>query len=170
MTDGGDGGFAKFSSTNGNRAYHQIPNGSFGTNFFRRSDDGGNTWVTKTTSISADVNVQNFYAPFSVDPTNGDRVLYGTNRVWETTNGGDAWTPISASGSNGFTNGGNFVDTIGIAKTDMNTVYAATSGAFGTSEPDFRYDESWRYAGLSTISRPATAESMKSRSTRLTAR
>ena len=47
-TDGGDGGFAKFSPTNGNRAYHQIPNGSFGTNFFRRSDNGGNTWVTKT--------------------------------------------------------------------------------------------------------------------------
>ena len=98
LTDGGDGGFAKFSPTNGNRVYHQIPNGSFGTNFFRRSDNGGNTpWVTKTTSISVDVNVQNFYAPFSVDPNNGDRVLYGTNRVWETTNGGDAWTPLALS-------------------------------------------------------------------------
>ena len=96
-TDGGDGGFAKFSPTNGNRVYHQIPNGSFGTNFFRRSDNGGNTWVTKTATISGDVNVQNFYAPFTVDPSNGDRVLYGTNRVWETTTGGDAWTPISAS-------------------------------------------------------------------------
>ena len=136
-TDGGDGGFAKFSPTNGNRAYHQIPNGSFGTNFFRRSDDGGNTWATKTATISGDVNVQNFYAPFSVDPANGDRVLYGTNRVWETTNGGDAWTPISNSGSNGFTNGGNFVDSIGIAKTDTNTVYAATGGAFASTSQIF---------------------------------
>ena len=67
-TDGGDGGFAKFSPTNGNRVYHQIPNGSFQTNFFRRSDNGGNNWVTRTASISVDVNVQNFYAPFSVDP------------------------------------------------------------------------------------------------------
>jgi hypothetical protein len=136
-TDGGDGGFAKFSPTNGNRAYHQIPNGSFGTNFFRRSDDGGNTWVTKTATISGDVNVQNFYAPFSVDPANGDRVLYGTNRVWETTNAGDSWTPISNSGSNGFNNGGNFVDTIGIAKTNTNTVYAATGGAFASTSQIF---------------------------------
>ena len=137
-TDGGDGGFAKFSSTNGNRVYHQIPNGSFGTNFFRRSDNGGNTpWVTKTASISVDVNVQNFYAPFSVDPNNGDRVLYGTNRVWETTNGGDAWTPISVVNGSGFNNGGANVDAIGIAPSDVNTVYAATGGTFATSSQIF---------------------------------
>ena len=96
-TDGGDGGFAKFSSTNGSRAYHQIPVASFGTNFFRRSDDGGMTWTTKTTGIGADL-FQQFYAPFVVDPRNGDRVPYGTNNVWETTNGGDSWTKLSSRG------------------------------------------------------------------------
>ena len=135
--DGGDGGYAKFSPTNGNRAYHQIPPGSGGTAFFRRSDDGGNTWVTKTSSISADVSVQNFYASFSVDPTNGDRVLYGTNRVWETTTGGDAWTAISASGANGFNSGGAKVDAVGIAPSDVNTLYAATGGTFATSSKIF---------------------------------
>jgi photosystem II stability/assembly factor-like uncharacterized protein len=138
LTDGGDGGIAKFSPTNGNRVYHQIPNGSFGTNFFRRSDNGGNTpWVTKTASIAVDVNVQNFYAPFSVDPNNGDRVLYGTNRVWETTNGGDSWTPISVVNGNGFNNGGNNVDAIGIAPADGNTVYAATGGTFASNSQIF---------------------------------
>src|ERR1700730_6819916 len=78
-TDGGDGGFAKFSQTNGSRAYHQIPVASFGSNFFRRSDDGGNTWATETSSISGDT-AQNFYAPFVVDPNNGDHVFYGTYR------------------------------------------------------------------------------------------
>jgi hypothetical protein len=136
-TDGGDGGYAKFSPTNGTRVYHQIPPASFGTNFFRRSDNTGNTWVTKTTSISADLNVQNFYAPFSVDPGNGDRVLYGTNRVWETVNGGDSWTPLSASGVNGFNSGGAFVDTIGIAPSDTQTLYAATGGTFATSSKIF---------------------------------
>jgi hypothetical protein len=136
-TDGGDGGFAKFSSTNGTRVYHQIPNGSAGTAFFKRSDDTGNTWVTKTATISADVNVQNFYAPFSVDPSNGDRVIYGTNRVWETTDGGDTWTPISVVGGNGFTSGGSFIDAIGIASSVTTTLYAATGGSFATSSKIF---------------------------------
>src|SRR5436309_10466695 len=53
--------------------------------FFRRSDDGGATWVTETSGMSGDT-TQNFYAPFSVDPGNGDRLLYGaTHRSEEHT-------------------------------------------------------------------------------------
>lgn len=136
-TDGGDAGFAKFSQTNGNRAYHQIPVASYGTNFFRRSDDGGNTWTTKTSSISADVNNQNFTAPFVVDPGNGDRVLYGTNRIWETTNGGDSWNFISDVNTAGFNPLGNNVDAIGLAPSDANTIYASTGGEFATSSQIF---------------------------------
>jgi photosystem II stability/assembly factor-like uncharacterized protein len=127
-TDGGDGGFAKFSRTNGSRAYHQIPNGSFGTNFFRRSDDGGVSWVTKTSGIAADVNNQNFYAPFVVDPGNGDRVLYGTNKVWETTNGGDSWQALSQVGLNGWNPSGYNVDAVGLAPSTTSTIYAAANG------------------------------------------
>jgi photosystem II stability/assembly factor-like uncharacterized protein len=127
-TDGGDGGFAKFSKTNGNRAYHQIPVASFGTNFFRRSDDGGSTWATKTSGIVTDTNHQNFYAPFVVDPGNGDRVLYGTYNVWETTNGGDAWNPLSQVGVNGWNPSGYNVDAVGLAPSTTNTIYAAANG------------------------------------------
>ena len=127
-TDGGDGGFAKFSSTNGSRAYHQIPVASFGSNFFRRSDDGGFTWVTKTSGIVADVNHQNFYAPFVVDPGNGNRVLYGTHNVWETTNGGDTWTALSGIGVNGWNPSGFNVDAIGLAPSTVNTIYASANG------------------------------------------
>jgi photosystem II stability/assembly factor-like uncharacterized protein len=132
-TEGGDGGLATFSPTNGSRAYHQIPVGSFGPNFFRRSDDRGATWVTKTSGIVVDENVQNFYAPFAVDPGNGDRVLYGTNRVWETTTAGDSWTPISPV----LNTSGNFVDTVGIAPSDANTVYASTGGTFALTSQVF---------------------------------
>ena len=39
LTDGGDGGFVKFSQQNGNRVYHIAPIGSFGsTDFFRVSE------------------------------------------------------------------------------------------------------------------------------------
>ncbi len=127
-TDGGDGGFAKFSKTNGNRAYHQIPVASFGSNFFRRSDDGGDTWVTKTSGIVADLNNQNFYAPFGVDPGNGDRVLYGTFNVWETTDGGDSWIALSSVGVNGWNSAGFNVDAIGLAASDANTIYGSANG------------------------------------------
>jgi photosystem II stability/assembly factor-like uncharacterized protein len=127
-TDGGDGGFAKFSSTNGLRAYHQIPVASFGPNFFRRSDDGGNTWTTETTSIVADIGHQNFYAPFVVDPRNGDRVLYGTFNVWETTNGGTTWTALSGVPVNGWNPSGFNVDAIGLARSNANIIYAAANG------------------------------------------
>ena len=127
-TDGGDGGFAKFSQTNGNIAYHQIPNASSGTNFFRFSNDGGQTWSTRTTTISADVNNQQFYAPFVVDPGNGDRVLYGTNVIWETTNQGSAWTKLTV-----FPVAGGFVNAIGLAPSTTNTIYTAVHKATGTS-------------------------------------
>jgi hypothetical protein len=140
-SDGGDGGLATFSPTNGTRAYHQIPNGSFGPNFFRRSDNGGVTWVTKTSGIVVDENVQNFYAPFAVDPGNGDRVLYGTNRVWETTTAGDSWTPISPV----LNTSGNFVDTVAIAPSDANTVYASTGGTFALTSQVFAVDGHQRH-------------------------
>jgi photosystem II stability/assembly factor-like uncharacterized protein len=138
-TDGGDGGFAKFNQANGNVAYHQIPNGSFGSNFFRVSLDGGATWTTQTGSgLAGDTNNQQFYAPFVA---NGNRVLYGTNRIWETTNATVAgfdnvvWTAISAVNVNGWNPSGKFVNAIGLAPSDVNTVYASahTSG-FGATD------------------------------------
>ena len=141
-TDGGDGGFAKFSPTNGLRAYHQIPVASFGSNFFRRSDDGGNTWTTYTNSIVADKSFQNFYAPFVVDPSNGDRVLYGTRNVWETINGGAAWTALSTVGTAGWNPSSFNVNAIGLAPSDTNTIYAAASGhIFGTSNHGVSWTE-----------------------------
>jgi hypothetical protein len=133
QTDGGDGGRARFSPTNANRVYHQIPSGSTSTDFFRRSDDGGQTWVSKTSGLAADAGNQNFYAPFVVDPGNGDRVLYGTDRVWETTTGGDSWTPISPV----LVGAGTYVDAIGVATGNNNTVYAAFGGQFANTSRIF---------------------------------
>jgi photosystem II stability/assembly factor-like uncharacterized protein len=126
-TESGDGGFSKFSQTNGNIAYHQEKHqGGVGTHFFRVSTNGGLTWVTRTSGIDVDVNVQQALAPFVVDPRNGDRVLYGTNKIWETTNQGITWTRISDVGVNGWNPNGGFVNAIGLAPSDANTIYAAT--------------------------------------------
>lgn len=134
-TDGGDGGVAKFNPTTPTTAYHQIPNGSAGTAFFRVSTNSGTTWTTQTTAISADVNNQQFYAPFVVDPGNGSRVLYGTDKVWETTNQGSSWANISAVNVGGWNPTDGFVNAIGVAPSDTNTIYAAVHpGGFGPTD------------------------------------
>jgi uncharacterized repeat protein (TIGR01451 family) len=124
LVEGGDGGTVKFSRTNPLRVYHDAPVGSFGSSaFFRRSDNGGTTWASKVSGITDNTAVlQNFYAPFVVDPGNGDRVLFGARHLWETTNGGDSWTAVGAA----FTNN---VDAIGLSPSDPNTIYASAAGS-----------------------------------------
>lgn len=63
-----------------------------------------------------------------VDPGNGDRVLYGTNKVWETTNGGDSWQALSHVGVNGWNPSGYNVDAVGLAPSTTSTIYAAANG------------------------------------------
>ena len=126
LAEGGDGGHVEFSKTNALRVYHQAPVDSFGSaNFFRRSDSGGagGTWVGKVSGITDNTDsTQNFYAPFAVDPGNGDRVLYGARHLWESTNGGDSWTALGAAfGAN--------IDSIGLSPSDSNTIYVSAAGS-----------------------------------------
>src|SRR5262249_53898607 len=99
LVEGGGGGPVRFSKTRVLRVYHDAPVGSFGSaNFFRRSDNGGISWTGKVSGITDNTStLQNFYAPFVVDPGNGDRVLFGARHVWETVNGGDSWTAVGAA-------------------------------------------------------------------------
>jgi uncharacterized repeat protein (TIGR01451 family) len=123
-SDGSDGGFAKFSSTNGTRAYHVGPVDGFGpAAFFRRSDNEGISWTSKTSGL-VNSDSFNFYPPFVVDPNNGDRVLLGGDRVYETTTAADTWAQLSTPGSNGWTSDFG-IDALGLAKSDVNTIYAA---------------------------------------------
>ena len=124
MTDGGDGGFAKISQQNGNLMYHQIPYESSNI-FFKISTDNGNTWHSAVANLSVDGQRQNFYAPFAVDPGNGNRVLYGTYRIWETTNAGASWSVIGDAGVAGFNSQKQTINAIGLAPSDANTVYAS---------------------------------------------
>jgi photosystem II stability/assembly factor-like uncharacterized protein len=115
----GDAGQAKFSSTNGNRAYYYDAPGAA----LYRSDDGGFTWVGKS-PVGGSGGF--FYFPFAVDPANGDRIILGGSRVWETTSGGDSWTAISPMlGSSA----------VAIAPSDANTIYDGTgSSIFVTTD------------------------------------
>ena len=133
-TDGGDGGFARFSPTNGNIVYHNAPVGSFGTSaFFRVSTNGGASWSSRVAGITSPSN-QQFYSPFVVDPGNGDRLLFGGSNIFETTNQAVLWTPLSAVGVNGWNPAGDYVNAIGLAPSTVNTIYAsAHPGGFGNT-------------------------------------
>jgi hypothetical protein len=135
LTDGGDGGFAQFSQTNGSDCYSVHPVGSFGSAaFFQTSTDGcAGTWADATTGF---VNTNaNFYPPFIVDPTNGNHLLIGLDRVYETTTAASSWTPISTPETNGFNNvvsGTTYnVNTVALAPQNGSNpavIYASTGG------------------------------------------
>jgi hypothetical protein len=120
---GGDGGFVRVDQSNPSTIYHTFTGD--GAGFFKRSDDGGTTWATKTTGINADPS--NFYVPYVVDPSNSARLVLGTNRVYETTNRGDLWAPISTVNANGWTTN-NSIDALAIAPSNPSTIYATAGG------------------------------------------
>jgi photosystem II stability/assembly factor-like uncharacterized protein len=126
----GDGGVDAVSNLDPNRVY-QITRISSTGPFFRRSDDGGTTWSPKMTGIDSS-DPKNFYMPFVMDPSNSNRLLLGTNRVYETTDAGDHWTPISTPFQDGWTVS-DPIDSVAVAPSDGHTIYVATGGAFAGS-------------------------------------
>ncbi len=65
-----------------------------------------------------------FLPPFAIDPRNGKRMVYGTERVFLSTNGGLSWSAISGD----LTNGGRAaIRGIEIAPSDGNYIYVSTN-------------------------------------------
>jgi photosystem II stability/assembly factor-like uncharacterized protein len=117
----GDGGFVRIDPNNPNTVYHTLTNISL-----ERSDNGGLTWIDRTVGINHS-DPSNTYLPFVVDAVNSQRLLLGTNRVYETANRGDLWHPISQPFSGGWTTSAN-IDALAIAASDANTIYASAGG------------------------------------------
>ncbi len=68
-----------------------------------------------------------FIPPLTMDPTNPNILYFGTNTLYQTTNGANSWKPISSglgSGSPGPLSG---ISTIAVAPSDSNTVYVGTA-------------------------------------------
>ncbi|HMP07119.1 MAG TPA: Ig-like domain-containing protein, partial [Lacipirellulaceae bacterium] len=121
------GGDVAYSLQNPNRVYATGPVASFGAAaFFRRSDNGGTTWSNAVTGINAG-DPQNTFQPFVVDPNDGNRLVFGTNRVYLTTNGGTNWSPISTVGVAGWVTSSP-IDALAIAASAPQTIYASAGG------------------------------------------
>jgi photosystem II stability/assembly factor-like uncharacterized protein len=120
LIQAGDGGFVRVDPSNPNTVYHELVGISL-----ERSDNGGLTWVPRTTGINLSDPHDN-YVPYILDAAHPNRLLLGTNRVYETVNRGDRWNPISTPGQGGWTVSSN-IDSLGAA-ADGSTVYASAGG------------------------------------------
>ncbi len=113
---GGDGGWTQLDRTRPNILFTE----SQGLGNLRRSVDGGNSF----SGWGAGLNGRGaFLPPYVIDPNNPDRLLYGTERVFERQTGWPSWQAISGDLSKG--NGA--IRALAIAPSDSNVVYAATN-------------------------------------------
>jgi photosystem II stability/assembly factor-like uncharacterized protein len=115
----GDGGFVRVDPLNTNTVYSE----RFGISL-RRSDDGGMTSTVKTAGL---VGNANFYVPYVLDPAAPERLLLGTDRVFESHDRGDSWTAISAPMTDGWTTSAP-VDAVAPAPGRDSTIYATAGG------------------------------------------
>jgi hypothetical protein len=144
MVVGGDGGFVRIDGGHPNTVYHTFP---FGQNFLERSDDGGTTWTAKVSGIDTMKDFANFYPPYVIDPAASNRLLLGTNKLYETVTRGDpnpdplyknmGWRPLLTLTSS-------VIDAIGIAQSDPSTIYVAAGGSILVT---FNHGTTWATVG-----------------------
>lgn len=121
----GDGTYAAIDPTNSRIAYAGHPRASI----FKTTDDGA-TWAPITggggpSDPATDGRIQ-FTTPFVIDQTQPRRLLIGTYRLWETTDGGSNWA-VAGTGQD-LAGGRKDITTLAIAPSAPNTVYAGTNG------------------------------------------
>ncbi len=121
----GDGGYARVDFANPQTIYHTYQY-TVGQGFLNRSDNGGQTWQSRTNGINTS-DPAKFYQPYVMDPSNANRLLLGTNRVYETTNRGNNWQPISQPFAAGWTVN-NIIDAVAPAPSDPGTIWASAGG------------------------------------------
>jgi len=115
---GGDGGWTQVDQSAPNRLFVEYQ----GTGNLYRSTNGGGNFSWSGNGINyTDRNC--FLPPYLIDPTNPDRMLYATHRVYRSVTGGSSWSPISGD----LTNGSGAIRTLAFAPSDPDVVYAATN-------------------------------------------
>src|SRR5262249_27180374 len=124
----GDGFYALIDPTNSNVLFVESQYGSGGSGPYRSTNNGAN--FSGGTGIATS-DYFNWNAPYAFAPGNSQTMVFGSHRVYLSTNQGLAWLPISDDLSGGhFLGTGALVNgtitTLAIAASDANTIYAGT--------------------------------------------
>jgi titin len=125
----GETGKILVDPTSPNQLYRYAPTDT--DSFILVSTDGGASWSESGTGIPTALAGYNLaYASekaFVLDPTNSQRVLVGTNQVYETTDSATTWNAISPVLSPSSNVNDQYITALAIAPSNPNTVYAATA-------------------------------------------
>lgn len=114
----GDGGQSAIDFTNSSTVYGTCV-GVDPVNAVVKSVDSGNSFTESGFGIN-DGDAMNWVPPLAMDPGNPQTLYFGTQYIYQTTNGAGSWTAISPN----LTNGGVSIS-IAVSPVDSNTVYAA---------------------------------------------
>lgn len=116
----GDGGAnAAVLLPSGQARIYQVTRISSTGAVFRRSNNGGDTFVSASTGIDP-TDVTNFYPPIALDPRNRDHVYLATNHVYETVDTGTSWSSLPVTGWTI----GDPVDSLALSPSTPGTIYA----------------------------------------------
>jgi hypothetical protein len=115
---GGDGGWTQVDPANGSRVYVEDQ----GTGSLAVSTNGGASFNSIGSGLSGRSTFEN---PYLLDPNTPGRMIYGTERVWVSTNYGTSFTPLSPD----LTSGGatSAIRCLAMSTLDSTRVYAATN-------------------------------------------
>ena len=115
----GDGTRNLIDPSNTNTIYESCTQLAIG-----KSTDGGVTVNSAQNGIDpSGTDSVNWVAPFTMDPSNSQNLYFGSNFVYQTTNGATTWSAISPDLTGG---GGNNLSALAVAPTDSNTVYSGS--------------------------------------------
>ena len=93
-----------------------------------KSTDGGNSFNQVQNGIDpSGTDSLPWVAPFAMDLTNTQNLYFGTNFVYQTTNGANSWVAVSPD----FTNGTGNLNAIAVSPVNSNIVYAGANGNSG---------------------------------------
>jgi len=128
---GGDGFYVIVDYTNSNIIYAESQRGALG-----KSTDGGISFDGATNGINGG-EPTNWDTPVVMDPNNNNKLYYGTNHLYRTTNGAGNWISISPSLTD-WVSGSRLgtITTIAVAPTNSEIIYVGTDDSHVWVSPD----------------------------------
>jgi photosystem II stability/assembly factor-like uncharacterized protein len=131
---GGDGGMTAVNQNTPTTVFCEFQ----GTgNLYRSTNAGGSFTLSASGINTADRNC--FLPPYGYDPSNAQRMVYGTHRIYRSTNGGLNWLVIS--GDLTATSSG-AIRSLAIAPSNGQTIWAATND--GNVQVTFNDGAAWQ--------------------------
>ncbi len=124
---GGDGFYTLIDYLDPNTIYAEYQWGNL-----YKSTDGGSSFNWAMNGIDYGADRHNWNTPVAMDPKDPAVLYYGSNRVWQTTDGADNWNVISGDLTDGDDPGNltfGTITTIDVARTDGDVIYIGTDDA-----------------------------------------